>query len=288
MPVPFNKFEMDIAEYYENCFNFGRFPPPEEDWCAGSVDQFSQKSLKDYGKCIVVGGKVFITCPASSLHCTCSELVDKKLQQAATAIAPGAESGRERPIRVQYKYSCGFTKNKSPDAALKFRYSESRSLLFPIVVEIAFLSGNIGTLTNVLVHYLQETTNVEYAMGIFISPRSDEFSIRIILIKRMLPFSSKARAEMIRTWDDEYIKNPNEGFWSNADFKYMLETSKLWIFDVNLLANDQIQFENLPYRLPIMITLPDNSQAEIVFELTQEDYLLLQQEWQSHWDGESE
>lgn len=281
MPSLVSQSDMNVEEYVEKCINENCIPDPNDDWDAGPIEMFSEKSLKDYGKCAVLNGRVYITRGTTSLHSRCARHVEKGLLMSALKNEPHFYMTNVTDILIEYTHMCEFTKNKQPDGGLVLEDPVSGKLQFPVVFEVAFHNESLGLLVAELVHYLQIGTNVQYAMGFSISPSATNFSVRIIILQRNLPFSEKAKALLEKKLAKKYKRKSDKVCWNKIDFEFFLMKNALWMFDVNILSNKVLNREDLPFKLPLTLNLDDNRQITIELEITMEMFNLWQRDWET-------
>lgn len=76
-----------FREYVKEALADEAFSAVTENWSAGPLQKFSEERVKSYGLCVLCDAYVFITCPTTNLHATCSGRIAFELASKCRSVS---------------------------------------------------------------------------------------------------------------------------------------------------------------------------------------------------------
>lgn len=234
----------DLGLYYEECLNNRTYPALDTYWDAGSVHQYTQSSIIEFGYCIVFNDHVIITKYPGKLHTAVNAILSNNVCKAFrhTFGEDNVLLVSELKIPTYQKYHCGSLLKKIPDGAILYS-----PLIFerriPIVIEVAISHETLGMLVMNAIHYLQVYTCIEYSLNISINPSSENFQARIFLLRRIRRSINKMVSNVEKECNKENLKSCFQCKEKVTDLKYFRECllrNSFGEFDVELMFHELI------------------------------------------------
>lgn len=158
--------------------------------------------------------------------------------------------------------------------------SKGRPSYNPILVEVAYSHESIGFLVNQLLHYMQEDRRADYALGIKIFSNPHEFSFRIILLRRIISYSPEESEESKESDESDSSSSSIECYTDyvsmahhiSKKFENILEKNDMARFNAEIILNNNIGRNDLPFSFPISIRSISEATIELKIEITEENF----------------